>query len=265
MTDHADLIKRSVDIVQVIGDVVQLKRKGGTQDYLGLCPFHHEKTPSFVVHKDRGFFKCFGCGASGDVIKFEQEIGGLPFKEAIKALAERYGVRLDTQRETPRMKAARERALKERLHFLWWRDSLKLALLAQRNRLIKLDRCCTKIELETRPPFSSSEQEKRWSRAVDTAMGVAMRLPVIEEALEQFERTPLERFAELWKEARSNWKPHPWQPVWERLRRLRQSALDARDLSSAFAQLGKVHALIEDLRTMTDPDEFEILVSKEQL
>src|SRR5215471_6510554 len=92
--DFAEQLKSSVDIVKVIGEYVRLRRVGTTGRYTGLCPFHQEKTPSFGVHQARQFYKCFGCGAGGDVIKFVMEIEGLTFWEALKLLAERNGIPL---------------------------------------------------------------------------------------------------------------------------------------------------------------------------
>ena len=90
--DFAEQLKSSIDIVKVAGEYVRLKRLGATSNYKGLCPFHQEKTPSFNVNQTRQFYKCFGCGVGGDVIKFVQEIEGLSFWESAKMLAERYGV-----------------------------------------------------------------------------------------------------------------------------------------------------------------------------
>src|SRR5665213_1000312 len=92
--DFAEQLKSSIDIVKVAGEYVRLKRLGATANYKGLCPFHQEKTPSFNVNQTRQFYKCFGCGVGGDVIKFVQEIEGLSFWESAKMLAERYGVPL---------------------------------------------------------------------------------------------------------------------------------------------------------------------------
>jgi DNA primase len=89
--DFVEQLKGSVDIVSVVGEYVRL-RKSGTQRYMGLCPFHNEKTPSFTVHVLRQFYKCFSCGAAGDVIKFVMEKEGVSFYEALKSLAERYGI-----------------------------------------------------------------------------------------------------------------------------------------------------------------------------
>jgi DNA primase len=79
-----------VDIAEVVGESVKLTKRGRT--FVGLCPFHKEKTPSFHVNPERGFYHCFGCHASGDAIKFLQETEGLDFVEAIRRLAERLGI-----------------------------------------------------------------------------------------------------------------------------------------------------------------------------
>ena len=89
--EFKEQVKASADIVQVIGEWVPL-RKAGPISYKGLCPFHTEKTPSFNVNTKLQIYKCFGCGAGGDVFKFLMEIGSLSFWEALKTLAERYGV-----------------------------------------------------------------------------------------------------------------------------------------------------------------------------
>lgn len=103
-------IHARTDIASVIGAYVPLKKRGN--DLVGLCPFHGEKTPSFHVHPDRGFFKCFGCGAGGDVIAFVQRIENVPFADAMRALAAKAGVELEP--ENPR--AARARNQRELIY-----------------------------------------------------------------------------------------------------------------------------------------------------
>ena len=91
--DFVDRLKSQVRIEDVVGEYVKL-RKSGPSRYMGLCPFHNEKTPSFTVHVVHQFYKCFSCGAGGDVVKFVMEKEGLSFWEALKQLAERYGIPL---------------------------------------------------------------------------------------------------------------------------------------------------------------------------
>jgi DNA primase len=83
-------VRNTVSIVQVIGESVRLVRKG--RSWSGLCPFHKEKTPSFYVSDERSFYRCYGCGASGDNIAFMQEHHGLSFQEAVRSLADRSGI-----------------------------------------------------------------------------------------------------------------------------------------------------------------------------
>ena len=79
-----DDLKSQADIVQVVQDYVPLKSAGSS--YKGLCPFHGEKTPSFHVHRDKGFFHCFGCGLGGDVLKFVELQEKLGFQDAVRHL-----------------------------------------------------------------------------------------------------------------------------------------------------------------------------------
>jgi DNA primase len=85
-----DRVRRETKIVELVGETVKLQRRG--RSFTGLCPFHKEKTPSFHVNAERGFYHCFGCHASGDAIKFVQETEGLDFVESVRSLAERAGI-----------------------------------------------------------------------------------------------------------------------------------------------------------------------------
>ncbi len=87
-----DEIRSKVSIVDVVGAKVKLVRKN--REYTGLCPFHNEKTPSFTVNEAKGFYHCFGCGAHGDIIKFEMEANGLPFMDAVTKLANKAGLKV---------------------------------------------------------------------------------------------------------------------------------------------------------------------------
>ena len=90
MSDIVEQIKSNIDIVDVIGSYVPLKKAGS--NYKGLCPFHGEKTPSFNVSQDKQFYHCFGCGAHGDVITFVQQMENLDFLDAVEKLADRAGL-----------------------------------------------------------------------------------------------------------------------------------------------------------------------------
>ena len=91
--DFKETVKQQADIVRIIGDYIKLK-KAGAQNYSGLCPFHGEKTPSFSVHATRQFYHCFGCGVSGDVFSFVQNIENITFPEAVRLVAQKLGIPL---------------------------------------------------------------------------------------------------------------------------------------------------------------------------
>ena len=90
--DKKEEVRDTADIVEVVGDYVRLKKSGS--GFVGLCPFHDEKTPSFHVTPRLGIYKCFGCGASGDVFSFIMEMEGTSFPEALQSLADKYGIDL---------------------------------------------------------------------------------------------------------------------------------------------------------------------------
>jgi DNA primase len=108
-------IRRRLPLSAIIGERVKLTQRG--RSLLGLCPFHKEKTPSFHVNDERGFYHCFGCGASGDSIRFLRETEGLEFIEAVQWLAERAGVQIqDLRSESERREASVAKRQKEELY-----------------------------------------------------------------------------------------------------------------------------------------------------
>jgi DNA primase len=108
-----DQIRHAADIVQVVQEYVPLRKAGTT--YKGLCPFHGERTPSFTVNRDKGFFHCFGCGQGGDVFKFVELQEGVGFQDAVKRVAARCGITLPEAPSSPEAhaeEAEREALLK---------------------------------------------------------------------------------------------------------------------------------------------------------
>lgn len=95
--DKKEEVREAADLVEVVGDYVKLKRSG--RSWKGLCPFHDENTPSFHVTPDLGIYKCFGCGESGDVFNFVMDMEGVGFTEALRSLADRYGVSLPKEED----------------------------------------------------------------------------------------------------------------------------------------------------------------------
>jgi DNA primase len=121
-----DDLKHHADIVVVIQDYVSLKKTGAT--YKGLCPFHGEKTPSFHVNRDKGFFHCFGCSAGGDVFKFLELHEKIGFQDAVKQLAQRFGMTLPELEQSDEQRAsAAERETLLKIHEAaagWFRQQL---------------------------------------------------------------------------------------------------------------------------------------------
>jgi len=107
-----DDLRLQANILQIVQDFVPLKKAGA--NYKGLCPFHSEKTPSFQVNPDKGFFHCFGCGAGGDVFKFLELHEKIGFQDAVKMLAQRFGVALPETSEDSE-DARRDAGLREAL------------------------------------------------------------------------------------------------------------------------------------------------------
>ncbi|MGH2843424.1 MAG: CHC2 zinc finger domain-containing protein, partial [Solirubrobacteraceae bacterium] len=113
--DSRDRVRDAVDMLALIGNRVELTRRG-VNSYFGCCPFHDERTPSFHVRPDDKHYHCFGCSESGDPFDFVMATEGLDFKGALESLANRFGVGLQTEEESPEAAAARAR--RERLYAL---------------------------------------------------------------------------------------------------------------------------------------------------
>ena len=93
-----DRIYAAADIVEVIGDYITLKRQG--VNYQACCPFHNEKTPSFVVSPSKGIYKCFGCGKAGNAVTFVREHEGVSFAEALKIVGKKYGIEVQEREQS---------------------------------------------------------------------------------------------------------------------------------------------------------------------
>ncbi|MGC9221382.1 MAG: DNA primase [Solirubrobacteraceae bacterium] len=113
--DSRDRVRDAVDMVALVGSRVELTRRGH-DSYFGCCPFHDERTPSFHVRPEEKHYHCFGCSESGDPFDFVMRTEGLDFKGALEYLAQRFGVRLQTEEESP--EAVQTRTRHERLYGL---------------------------------------------------------------------------------------------------------------------------------------------------
>ena len=151
-------VKSKLSVVEVVGETVALKKAGTT--YKGLCPFHGEKTPSFVVTPVRESWHCFGCGLGGDIFSFVMQRDGVPFPEALRTLASRAGVEIDerTKREDAH-KARLRQVLDHAIAFYH-------AVLTAQDRRAGARRTCTTAASPTRPsrPTSSAGRRRAGTR-----------------------------------------------------------------------------------------------------
>jgi DNA primase len=180
-----DDLKHHADIVVVIGDYVSLKKTGAT--YKGLCPFHGEKTPSFHVNRDKGFFHCFGCGVGGDVFKFLELHDKVGFADAVKQLAQRFGMALPELEQSDDQRAgAAERETLLKIHesaAAWFRQQL-LAPAGSRVRELIESRGVSaatgeKLNLGFAPPgrdqLKRAMQEQGYSQALLVRAGLLVQ------------------------------------------------------------------------------------------
>ena len=107
-------LRERITLSQLIGRKVKLTKRG--REYMGLCPFHHEKTPSFTINDDKGFYHCFGCGAHGDIVRYLTDAEKMPFLEAVEYLAHMAGLsmpKLSTEDSQKQQSLKNELALME--------------------------------------------------------------------------------------------------------------------------------------------------------
>ena len=90
--EQIDEIRNSSDIVDAISGYVQLRKRG--KNFIGLCPFHHEKTPSFTVSPDKQIYHCFGCHAGGNIFKFLMDYKNISFVESVQEIADLLGIKI---------------------------------------------------------------------------------------------------------------------------------------------------------------------------
>lgn len=106
-------IKDRLRLSEVVSNYVRLTRQGSSDDYKACCPFHHEKTPSFLVHDDKGFFHCFGCGKSGNIFTFVMDMEHITFPEAIESLAKKAGVELKEETVQEKQKESKKNVIQD--------------------------------------------------------------------------------------------------------------------------------------------------------
>ncbi|MCP4330144.1 MAG: DNA primase [Alphaproteobacteria bacterium] len=132
-----DELRSRVPLSGIVGRRVKLTKKG--RDYLGLCPFHNEKTPSFTVSEEKGFYHCFGCQAHGDIIDFVKELDGLSFPETIEKLAAEAGMEIPRDTPQERAREAQRKTLGAAVEAActWFQDQLATANGAEARKYLE--------------------------------------------------------------------------------------------------------------------------------
>lgn len=187
MQDNVSKIKDKLNIVDVVSAYLKLEKAGA--NLKAPCPFHNEKTPSFFISPDRGTFKCFGCGAGGDIFTFVEQFEGVDFNGALKILAEKAGVEL--VKENPQFKDERDRiyAIMEEATVYF-----QGVLANKKDALIYLEK--RGISLETIKKFRIGFVENEWKRLYEFLKGKKYSDAEIEKAglIKRTEKSSYDRF-----------------------------------------------------------------------
>ena len=180
--DKIEEVRSRADIVEIVGAHVRLRRAG--RNFVGLCPFHNEKTPSFSVNAERGFFHCFGCNTGGSVFNFIMRVEGLTFPEAVRSLARKYGVTIPERDESGPAAGEREAMLQANqvaaeffAHVLWNTTDGALARDYLKARGITLDtgRAFMIGFAPSRPASLAKALEKRGLRDAGVKVGLVRK------------------------------------------------------------------------------------------
>ncbi len=180
--DKIEEVRSRADIVEIVGAHVRLRRAG--RNFVGLCPFHNEKTPSFSVNAERGFFHCFGCGAGGSVFNFIMRVEGLTFPEAVRSIARKYGVTIPEHDQSGPAAGEREAMLKASevaaeffAHVLWNTDDGAVArdYLKSRGISVETARAFILGFAPSRPASLAKALERRGLRDAGVKVGLVKK------------------------------------------------------------------------------------------
>ncbi len=180
--DKIEEVRSRADIVEIVGAHVRLRRAG--RNFVGLCPFHNEKTPSFSVNAERGFFHCFGCGVGGSAFNFIMRVEGLTFPEAVRSLAKKYGVTIPERDVSGPAAGEREAMLKASevaaeffAHVLWNTTDGALArdYLKSRGISVETARAFMIGFAPSRPASLAKALEKRGLRDAGVKVGLVRK------------------------------------------------------------------------------------------
>lgn len=196
MSDIYEDIKSRIRLSSIIRQYVPSLKPVGNDDFRGLCPFHNEKTPSFLVHDRDGYYKCFGCGVSGDSVKFIEEFEQISHVDALKRMKAEAGI--EDAFMTPTQKRAFEADRKNRINrmnaFRKWKACLISDLINYTNAQWHIHRIAARQAAETSTEELYDQIEKSRQEATSR-----------EKALDQLESMPESELLE-WFESRKSWE-----------------------------------------------------------
>jgi DNA primase len=179
--DFIDRVRDSIDIVEIISESVSLKPSG--RNHKGLCPFHSEKTPSFMVHREKQIFHCFGCGIGGNVFSFLQKQNNLTFAQVVQYLAERAGIPIVTQRVSEdEDKSAKEKEAiyaVNKLAMEYYQRCLSLSQVDTARKYLVESR---KLTSETIKKFKLGYALPGWDNLINAAAKKKYSLAILEKA-----------------------------------------------------------------------------------
>ncbi len=179
--DILQTIRETADIRQVVQEFVPLKKRG--RNWVGLCPFHPDKDPSFSVNEDKQIFYCFGCGEGGNVFKFLMKIQGLSFQEAVRSLAQKYGITIPDRPLSPHERKKKE--LREQLLEITLEASLYFARQLETSKTAEPARAYLEsrgLDQETIKAFHIGWAEESWDGLIKHLESKGMDLNLAEQA-----------------------------------------------------------------------------------
>ncbi len=176
--EDIDRVKASTDIVELIGRFVPLKKAG--RNFVGMCPFHAETSPSFNVNPERQIFKCFGCGKAGNVFSFLMEYNKMEFPQAVRALAEECGVEIEQSRGEDRARADQRKAVYAAAEFA--QSFFRRSLLSSQGGEARKYLLSRGISEETSESFGLGFSPDDWSALVDAAAARGIGPDTLEKA-----------------------------------------------------------------------------------
>ena len=190
-------IKAGIDIVEIIGKDVQLKRRGS--NYVGLCPFHQEKTPSFTVFPETNSFFCFGCGIGGDIYTYTMEYQGVDFPTAKKILADVAGIRIPPGPQTAKQRNMVKAAQQKRERVLLLAERIQQIIDEETERFIAAERLAHRIIREIKGPEDLEHSSIVWALRAISYLAYRVDSLLLGDAAEKLATALAVRGEDIWR------------------------------------------------------------------